>query len=157
MSLLSGQLAGCLGTVQTQPLALGPRSASEGLTVGGRPQPILSPSALASLLSSPSGALGQIQKIRDADLDRLNDWYRQNGNSAQRGFIDRYALSQQQARSVSESLLPSLAAIKDNSADAQVAAGAPLFSLERENEIAARRQAARRSECCRSRWSRRVG
>jgi len=50
VSLLSAQLAGCLGTVQAQPLALGPRSASEGLTVGGRPQPILSPSALASLL-----------------------------------------------------------------------------------------------------------
>src|SRR5205823_12579843 len=56
-------------------------------------------SDLASLLSSPAGPLGQVQKIRDADLDRLNDWYRQNGNPAQRAFIDRYALSQQQARS----------------------------------------------------------
>jgi hypothetical protein len=129
VSLLSGQLATCLGTVQTQPLALGPRSASEGLTVGGRPQPILSPSALASLLSSPTGPLGQIQQIRDADLDRLNDWYRQNGNSAQRAFIDRYALSQQQARSVSESLLGSLAAIKDNSADSQVTAAVILFRM----------------------------
>ncbi len=129
VSLLSSQLAGCLGTVQSQPVALGPRSASEGLTVGGRPQPILSPSALASLLSSPGGPLGQIQQIRDADLDRLNDWYRQNGNSAQRAFIDRYALSQQQARSISESLLSSLAAIKDNSADSQVAAALILFRM----------------------------
>jgi len=129
VSLLSGQLAGCLGTVQAQPLALGPRSASEGLTVGGRPQPILSPSALASLLSAPSGPLGQIQKIRDADLDRLNDLYRQEGNSAQRAFIDRYALSQQQARNVSESLLSSLAAIKDNSPDSQLAAALILFRM----------------------------
>ena len=129
VSLLSTQLAGCLGTVQSQPIALGPRSASEGLTVGGRPQPILSPSALASLLSSPSGPLGQIQQIRDADLNRLNDWYRQNGNSAQRSFIDRYALSQQQARSVSESLLGSLAAIQDNSANSQVAAALILFRM----------------------------
>jgi hypothetical protein len=129
VSLLSTQLAGCLGTVQSQPIALGPRSASEGLTVGGRPQPILSPSALASLLSSPSGPLGQIQQIRDADLDRLNDWYRQNGNSAQRSFIDRYALSQQQARSISESLLSSLAAIRDNSANSQVAAALILFRM----------------------------
>jgi Protein of unknown function (DUF1501) len=129
VSLLSGQLAGCLGTVQAQPLALGPRSASEGLTVGGRPQPILSPSALASLLSSPTGPLGQIQQIRDADLNRLNDWYRQNGNSAQRAFIDRYALSQQQARSISESLLSSLAAIRDNSSDSQVAAALILFQM----------------------------
>ncbi|HXL20252.1 MAG TPA: hypothetical protein VN961_22270 [Streptosporangiaceae bacterium] len=129
VSLLSTQLAGCLGTVQSQPIALGPRSASEGLTVGGRPQPILSPSALASLLSSPTGPLGQIQQIRDADLDRLNDWYRQNGNSAQRSFIDRYALSQQQARSVSESLLGSLAAIQDNSPNSQVAAALILFRM----------------------------
>jgi hypothetical protein len=129
VSLLSGQLASCLGTVQSQPLALGPRSAGEGLTVGGRPQPTLSPSALASLLSSPTGPLGQIQQIRDADLDRLNDWYRQNGNSAQRGFIDRYALSQQQARSISESLLSSLAAIKDNSADSQLSAALILFRM----------------------------
>ncbi len=129
VSLLSSQLAGCLGTVQSEPVALGPRSASEGLTVGGRPQPILSPSALASLLSSPSGPLGQIQKIRDADLDRLNDLYRQEGNPAQRAFIDRYALSQQQARNVSESLLSSLAAIKDNSPDSQVAAALILFRM----------------------------
>jgi uncharacterized protein DUF1501 len=129
VSLLSQQLAGCLGTVQPQPVALGPRSASEGITVGGRPQPILSPSALASLLSSPTGPLGQIQKIRDADLNRLNDWYRQNGNSAQKNFIDRYALSQDQARNISESLLSSLAAIKDNSPDAQVAAALILFRM----------------------------
>jgi len=129
VSLLSAQLAGCLGTVQSAPVALGPRSASEGLTVGGRPQPILSPSALASLLSAPSGPLGQIQKIRDADLDRLNDTYRQDGNPAQRAFIDRYALSQQQARNISESLLSSLAAIKDNSPDSQVAAALILFRM----------------------------
>ncbi len=129
VSLLASQLAGCLGTVQPQPIALGPRSSSELITVGGRPQPILSPSALASLLSSPGGPLGQIQKIRDADLDRLNDWYRQNGNPAQRAFIDRYALSQQQARSISETLLSSLAAIKDNSPDSQVAAALILFQM----------------------------
>ena len=129
VSLLSTQLAGCLSTVQAEPVALGPRSASEGLTVGGRPQPILSPAALASLLSPPNGPLGQLQKIRDTSINRLNDWYRQNGNSAQRAFIDRYALSQQQARNVSESLLSSLAAIKDNSSDSQLTAALILFRM----------------------------
>lgn len=129
VSYLSGQLAACLGTVQKEPIALGPRSASEGITVGGRPQPILSPAALASLLSAPSGPLGQIQKIRDADLNRLNDWYRQNGNSAQRAFIDRYATSQAQARDISATLLTSLASIKDNSPDAQVTAALILFQM----------------------------
>src|SRR5216684_2194385 len=105
VSLIASQLASCLGTVQAEPLALGPRSSSESLTAGGRPQPILSPTSLSALLASPAGPLGQIQKIRDADLDRLNAWYKQNGNSAQRAFIDRYALSQEQARSISEALI----------------------------------------------------
>lgn len=129
VSMFATNLAGCLGTVQAEPVALGPRSASEGITVGGRPQPILSPSALASLLSSPAGALGQLQQMRDADLDRLSDWYRQNGNAEQRSFIDRYALSQQQARNVSESLLTQLSAIKDNSPDSQVKAAIILFQM----------------------------
>jgi hypothetical protein len=129
VSLLASELAGCLGTVQKEPVALGPRSASEGITVGGRPQPILSPSSLVSLLSSPTGPLGQVQKIRDADLDRLNAWYKQNGNPGQASFIDRYALSQQQARDISQSLLTQLAAIKDNSPDSQVQAALILFQM----------------------------
>src|SRR5262249_36195618 len=120
VSLIAQQLAPCLGTVQKEPIALGPRSTSEALTAQGRPQPILSPSTLSSLLSSPAGPLGQIQKLRDSDLDRLNAWYRSNGNSAQRAFLDRYALSQQQARDISDGLLSTLAGFKDNSADSQV-------------------------------------
>ena len=129
VSMLSTNLAGCLGTVQAEPIALGPRSAGEGITVGGRPQPILSPSALASLLASPGGALGRLQQIRDADLDRLRDWYAQNGNAGQKSFLDRYAISQQQARSISDSLLTQLAAIKDNEPDSQVQAAIILFQM----------------------------
>ena len=129
VSLIAQQLAPCMGTVQAEPIALGPRSASEALTTGGRPQPILSPSTLSTLLASPAGPLGQIQKIRDADLDRLNAWYKQNGNAAQRSFLDRYALSQQQARNISESLLSTLAGIKDNSPDSQVTAAVTLFRM----------------------------
>jgi len=129
VSLIASQLAGCLGTVQSEPLALGPRDASEALTAQGRPQPILSPAALTSVLSPPAGPLGQLQKIRDADLDRLNAWYKQNGNSAQRAFLDRYAISQQQARNISATLLGTLATIKDNSPDSQVAAAVALFRM----------------------------
>ena len=128
VSMVAAQLAGCLGTVQSEPLALGPRS-SEALTAQGRPQPILSPVALAGVLSPPAGPLGQIQRIRDADLDRLNAWCRQNGNSAQRAFLDRYANSQQQARNISGSLLSTLANIRDNSPDSQVAAAVVLFRM----------------------------
>ena len=130
VSLIAQQLAPCLGTVQQEPIALGPRSTSEALTAQGRPQPILSPSTLSTLLASPSGPLGQIQKLRDADLDRLNAWYKSNGNSAQRAFLDRYALSQQQARDISEGLLTTLTGIKDNSPDSQVTAALTLFRMK---------------------------
>ena len=129
VSMVAAQLAGCLGTVQSEPLALGPRSSSESLTAQGRPQPILSPAALAGVLSPPAGPLGQIQQIRDADLDRLNAWFKQNGSSAQRDFLDRYATSQQQARSISQSLLNTLANITDNSPNSQVAAAVVLFRM----------------------------
>ncbi|HEX9574959.1 MAG TPA: hypothetical protein VF994_12740 [Myxococcales bacterium] len=129
VSLISSQLAGCLGTVQSEPIALGPRSASEALTVQGRPQPILSPTSLASLLAAPAGPLGQMVKIRDADLDRLDAWYKANGNSAQRAFIDHYALSQTQARSISEALLTTLQGLKDNSPDSQAIAAITLFRM----------------------------
>jgi hypothetical protein len=129
VSMVAAQLAGCLGTVQSEPLALGPRSSSEAVTAQGRPQPILSPVALAGVLSPPAGPLGQIQQIRDADLDQLNAWFKQNGNSAQRAFLDRYATSQQQARSISQTLLNTLANIKDNSPDSQVAAAVVLFRM----------------------------
>jgi hypothetical protein len=129
VSMVAAQLACSLGTVQSEPLALGPRSSSEALIAQGRPQPILSPAALAGVLSPPSGPLGQIQKIRDADLDRLNAWYKQNGSSEQRAFLDRYAVSQQQARGIADSLLATLANIKDNSPDSQVAAAVVLFRM----------------------------
>ena len=129
VSMLSQQLAGCLGTVQQEPLALGPRSSSEALTSQGRPQPILSPSTLATLLSAPSGPLGALTKLRDADLDRLNAWYKSNGTRDQRAFLDRYALSQQQAREISQSLISTLQGIKDNSPDSQVTAALTLFRM----------------------------
>ena len=129
VSMVAAQLASCLGTVQSEPLALGPRGSSEAVIAQGRPQPILSPAALASVLSPPAGPLGQIQKIRDADLDRINAWFKQNGSSAQRAFLDRYAVSQQQARSISDTLLTTLANIKDNSPDSQVAAAVVLFQM----------------------------
>jgi len=129
VSLIASQLAGCLGTVQTEPVALGPRSASEALTLGGRPQPILSPTSLATLLASPTGPLGQLTKLRDADLNRLNAWYKANGNGAQGSFIDRYALSQNQARNLAESLLGTLSGITDNSPASQVTAAITLFRM----------------------------
>jgi hypothetical protein len=71
-ALLATQLAPLLGTIQAAPVVLGPRATSEDIYAQGAAQPILSPSALSTLLAPPTGALGQLQQLRDQDLDRLN-------------------------------------------------------------------------------------
>jgi hypothetical protein len=129
LSFLSKNLAPGLCTVQSEPITLGPRSTSETVTVGGRPQPIINPTSLASLLGNPTGVLGTLTALRDTHLDQLNAWFKQNGNSAQRSFLDRYATSQQQVRSISQSLLSSLSTIKDNGQDSQATAALTLIRM----------------------------
>jgi len=125
VSMLSANLAPCLGTIQSQPITLAPE-----ITYQGAPQPILPATALASLLANPSGMLGQLQSLRDADLNRLNAIYRAEGNAAQRAFLDQYALSQVQARNLSLSLLSQLSAIKNNSAASQITAAVTLIQMK---------------------------
>jgi hypothetical protein len=130
VSLLASQLAPLLGTVQTEPIVLGPRNASEDVTFQARPQPILSPSSLASLLAPPTGPIGQLTQLRDNDLNRLNALIKSHGNRAQGRFIDQYVQSQAQARNLSESLLSTLAGITDNSPASQVTAAVTLIRMK---------------------------
>ncbi len=125
VSMLAANLAPALGTVQAEPLTLSP-----AITYQGRPQPILPATALASLLANPSGMLGQLQSLRDSDLDRLNALYKAEGNAAQRAFIDKYAQSQTQARALSDSLLANLTSIKNNSATSQLTAAVTLIQMK---------------------------
>ena len=129
ISLLSSQLAGCLGTVQTQPICIGAQGGSEALSYQGRVQPVLNPAALASVLTLPAGPLANLQTLRDTTLSTLNAWYKQNGTPEQQSFIDRYVSSQDQLRNVTGTLLSSLAAIKDNTPASQVLAATVLFQM----------------------------
>ncbi len=123
-SFLGKYLAPALGTIQQEPMSLSPV-----LTFEGRPQPVLRPTSLASLLADPKGAIGALQSIRDRDLDRLSALYRVEGTPAQRDFLDRYASSQQQARAVSDSLLTALQAISNDGQDMQARAAAILLKM----------------------------
>ncbi|MBS2022434.1 MAG: DUF1501 domain-containing protein [Deltaproteobacteria bacterium] len=125
-SMFATQLAPKLGTVQAEPISMSPT-----LTYSGRPQPVLSPAALYKLLGNPAGVIGQdtLQSLRDADLNRLNDLYRSEGNAAQRAFLDRYASAQTQARKVSDALLSTLQNITDNGPDSQVLAALTLIRM----------------------------
>ncbi len=128
-SLLASQLAPVLGTVQTAPIVLGPRQTSEDLYFQGQPQPIISPSSLATLLAPPTGPLGQLTQLRDNDLDRLNALVKAEGNPAKSTFIDQYALSQTQVRTISENLLSALEAIPDDGPTSQITAAVILIQM----------------------------
>lgn len=89
-----------LGTLQSQPVPLGNNS----ITVSGAPLQSVKPSELKSLFADRDGALADLRNTRDQALDRLYGDLRANGSRAQRTFLDRYALSREQARAIGEQL-----------------------------------------------------
>jgi hypothetical protein len=130
VSLLARQLAPALGTAQADPIVLGPRDSGEILLFNGHPEPIISPSSLATLLALPDGAVGNLTSLRDADLDRLNALVKAEGNPGKSSFIDDYALSQREARQLSHDLLSSLAQITNDSTASQIKAAVTLIRMK---------------------------
>lgn len=130
VSAFAAQLAPVLGTIQPQPVSIGTTDSSEAISFRGRPQPLLNPTSLATLLGSPDGPLGQLQQLRDRDLNRLNELFKARGNSAQRRFLDDYASSQTQVRKLSQTLLGRLAAITDNGPEGQMQAAIVLVQMK---------------------------
>lgn len=129
VSVLAKNLAACLGTVQREPVVVGAASPLEYLSYEGRTQPSLQPVVLRDLLARPTGVLGKLQELRDADLNRLNALYKEHGTQAQRQFLDRLALSQGEARNISQQLLSDLASITSNAVDGQLKAAAVLIKM----------------------------
>jgi hypothetical protein len=130
-SMLSRELASALGTVRQQPISLG-GSFNEAVYFQGAPQPLLSPTTLSTVLASPSNGLGAVDliKIRDSGLDQLNALVKGSGNTAQKSFIDQYATSTTQLRTLQDGLLTSLSALKDDSQDSQIQAALILFQMK---------------------------
>ncbi|MDB4946715.1 MAG: hypothetical protein JWP97_6249 [Labilithrix sp.] len=123
VSIFSRYLAGCLGTIQAQPVSLGAH-AGEVLSYDGRSLPPLTPSGLRNTLLNTPGALTNLQKLRDADLDRLNALFKTSGTNVQRAYLDRMAKSQTEARNISQNLLDALSSITaDDTANQMIAAG----------------------------------
>jgi hypothetical protein len=121
-SLVAKNLAPCLGTIQAEPVNIDGDPGSEYLKFEGRPLPIVSPTGLRDLLVDPAGPLTNLEKIRDADLKRLSDLAARDGTTAHKKFLDRFAISQQQARSISQDILGELHNIdKDPNADVTTA------------------------------------
>jgi hypothetical protein len=125
VSMIAKQLAACLGTVQQQPVALGP----ESVTFGGQPLPNLPPTSLAKMLAAETGPLAQLLSMRDRDLDSIHALIKAEGNTAQQAFIDNYATSRDQVRALSQSLIGQLAAIPDNTPPSQLQAALTLIQM----------------------------
>jgi hypothetical protein len=131
-SFLSRELSTALGTIRPQPLSLGGAGAIEAIYYQGQPQAFLTPTTLASVLAAPTNGLGaaNLVSLRDQTLDSLNKYARSLGNTAQKNFIDQYATSVTQLRTLQQSLLGSLSSIKDNSQDSQIQAALILFQMK---------------------------
>jgi hypothetical protein len=132
-SLLSAALQPCLNTVQAQPIALGAASPSEQLTFKGQPLPVIPPLALKDTLTSPSvkGLLGinNLQSLRDSTLATVESIYSSAGTPAQQSFIESMIISQQQLRSLNQTLIGQIAELPDNSVASQVSAAITLMQL----------------------------
>jgi hypothetical protein len=128
-SLLSKQLAPCLGAVQAQPLSLGATSPSEGLSYAGQALPIIPPLALKATLTNPTGPLTDLQALRDQTLAQLDGVYRNQATKAQRSYLDSLVASQTQVRNIRQDLLDSLSSITDNSIASQITAAITLIQM----------------------------
>lgn len=126
ISVLAKHLAPCLGTVQKQPVVL----STNLVTFNGTAIPTLSPPNLRDVLVNPTGPLADLQKIRDKNLDKLNELFKESGNIAQRKLIDQYAQSQREARAISQDLLEALADIKGTTRQDLNIAAAVLFKMK---------------------------
>jgi hypothetical protein len=130
-SMLARELATPLGTVRAQPIALS-GDFNEAIYYQGAPQPLLRPTTLSTVLTSPTNGLGAVNlvKMRDQSLDALNAFAKSHGQTAQKSFIDQYATSQTQLRALQAGLLSSLSALRDDSADSQIQAAIILFRMK---------------------------
>jgi len=129
-SILAAQLAGVLGTMQTQPLCIGAATPSEGLTCNGQALPIIPALALKATLTSPTGPLTNLQALRDQTMNSLYGLYKNGATSAQQAYIDSLATSQTQVRNINQSLLNQLSSIKDNTATSQIVAAVALIRMK---------------------------
>lgn len=131
-SIYAKHLAPCLGTVLTEPVAVGVQgNGLEQLSFSGRPLSSISPLQLKELLTGDkSNPLVGLRSLRDSTLDQLNALFKNGGTPEQIAFLDAMAGSQEQVRKLAESLSSTLAAIKDDGVQGQALAAAALVAAK---------------------------
>jgi hypothetical protein len=125
-SIFAKYMAPCFGTVQVDPISAG---AGDVLSIDGRSLPNIAPTGLRDLLASPKTPLTRLQPLRDAALDEVHTMLKERGTVAQRLYLDRLAMSRQQARTLGADLVDMLAGIRGNGADGQITAAVALIKM----------------------------
>jgi hypothetical protein len=130
ISAFAKHLAGCFGTVQPEPIAVGARgNAGELVSFTGRTLPSVSPTQLKQLLTgSRNDPLVKLRTMRDSALDQLNALAKQDATGVQQEFLDALALSQRQVRQLADQLATTLNAITSDDASGQALAAAALIA-----------------------------
>jgi hypothetical protein len=130
ISAYAKHLAGCFGTVQPEPIAVGARgNAGELVSFAGRSLPGVSPTQLKQLLAgSRTDPLVKLRSLRDSALDELNQLAKLDASGVQQGFLDALALSQRQVRQLAEQLATTLNAITSDDVNGQALASAALIA-----------------------------
>lgn len=141
-------LSGCLGTVQPEPVSLSAGgNASELISYQGRSMPPVSPTQLRQLLTGSSGGgfgggsvpgmrgggssgnvLVALRPIRDTYLDKLNELAKQDSTGVQSKFLDALSRSQEQVRSLKDTLGTLLGSINADDVAGQALAAAALIA-----------------------------
>jgi uncharacterized protein (DUF1501 family) len=130
-SMFAQENAKALGTIQTEPVALG----TELMTYQSRPLTNLKPVDLKSLFASPQDLAAKLQKLRDTELDTMYATLKASGTRYQRTFLDRFALGREQARKLGTGLGALLSRLpldpaKQNSPADQLLAAVALLQMK---------------------------
>lgn len=120
-----------LKTIQSQPISIAAAGGVELVSFGGVQQPMFSPTAMKSMLTSGEAlaALSKSQALRDRDVDALNALAKLKTSKSQAELIDSLVASQNQARALPANILTQLAAVKDNGIDSQMLVAALLCQM----------------------------
>jgi hypothetical protein len=132
VSAYAKHLAGCFGTVQPEPVAVGAGgNSSEMISYSGRTLPSISPTQLKQLLTgSKTDPLVTMRSLRDTSLNQLNAMIKDGGTNAQKAFLDAMATSQTQVRELTDQLATTLSAITADDVKGQALAAAALIAAK---------------------------
>jgi len=124
-SAVAQETATGLGTLQVKPFTL-----SGFLSYNSVPEGKTSPLSLKNLLGDSSSSSTSIGALRDTLMDQVYASVKSGGTRAQKKFLDNFAISKSQAKTMSENLYTYLEDVSGNESEDQVKTAAALVLLK---------------------------